>query len=159
MPQGSVLGTILFMIYVNDLSCSIPDREIIQYADDTQFVHTGSTDNLNDLINRNEETLKLAKTYFHNNGLMLNAKKTQNMFIGTRGLLSKMSPDTHLKMDGNEIAPFSSLNNLVIYFDLYLLFDTHITQISKKKKKKVNGTIMQINRLRDYFNKIPELPL
>ncbi len=52
-------------------------------------------------------------------------------------------------MDGNEIAPSSSLKNLGIYFDNHLLFDNHITEISKK----VYGTIMQINRLRDYFNK------
>ncbi len=71
------------------------------------------------------------------------------MFIGTRGLLSKIPPDTHLKMDGNEITPCSSLKNLGIYFDNHLLFDTHFTEISKK----VYGTIMKINRLRDCFNK------
>ncbi len=52
-------------------------------------------------------------------------------------------------MGGNEIAPCSSLKNLGIYFDNHLLFDTHITEISKK----VYGTIMQINRLTDCFNK------
>ncbi len=63
---------------------------------------------------------------------MLNAKKTQCMFIGTRGLLSKIPPDTHIKMDDNEIAPCSSLKNLGIYFYNHLLFDTHITEISKE---------------------------
>ncbi len=56
---------------------------IIQYVDDIQFVHTGSIDDLDDLIYRSEETLKLAKAYFNNNGLMLNTKKTQCMFIGS----------------------------------------------------------------------------
>ncbi len=105
MPQGSVLGPIVFIIYVKVLSCSIPNCEIIQYADDTQFVHTGSVDNSDNLINSSEEPLKLAKTYFHINGLTLDAKKTQCMFIGTRGLLSKIALDIHIKMDGNEIAP------------------------------------------------------
>ena len=49
VPQGSVLGPILLLIYVNDLSQHISDCVIIQFADDTQFVHTGRVDMLQDL--------------------------------------------------------------------------------------------------------------
>ncbi len=54
--QGSVLGHILFTIYVNVLSDFISSCDVIQYADDTHFIHTY-------LIHRGEVTLREAKLY------------------------------------------------------------------------------------------------
>lgn len=64
VPQGSILGPILFTIFANDLLEMIHDCEVVQYAEDTQFVHTGTIDELPDIITRVETTLSLAKTYF-----------------------------------------------------------------------------------------------
>ncbi len=75
VPQGSVLAPILFLMHVNDLSQYAPDCLVIQYADDTEFIHTGHTKRIQDLIHRGEETLLKAKRYFQLNGLMLNTKK------------------------------------------------------------------------------------
>ncbi len=70
-------GPILFNIYVNDLAEAIAACGVIQYADDTQLVHTGSLDALPDLIERAEATFSLAQQYFTANRLMLNSSKTQ----------------------------------------------------------------------------------
>ncbi len=71
--QGTVLGSVFFNIYFNDIRKAITDCGVVQYADDTQLVHTGSVDALPDLIEKVEITLSLAKKYFSANGLLLNS--------------------------------------------------------------------------------------
>ncbi len=76
VPQGSVLGPILFSIYMNDLASFLSNCDVIQYADETQIILSSNIDNLKDLTKKAEDSLKLAKIYFHANGLMLNAPPT-----------------------------------------------------------------------------------
>ncbi len=69
-------------------------------ADDTQFLIADTIDNLNNLIIKTEETIRKIKLYFIANGLLLNPKKTQCIFIGNRTLLSLIPPETFLNCDG-----------------------------------------------------------
>lgn len=149
VPQGSILGPVLFSIYVNDLHESIDECSLTQYADDTQFLHADTVNNLEALICRTEETLRKVKLYFLKNGLMLNSKKTQCIFIGNRQLLSQIPPNTTIDCDGNIIYPSSHVKNLGVFIDKYMLFDVHIDEVTKK----VMGTLMFINRISQKFDK------
>ncbi len=135
--------------YVNDLSCFLSDSKVIQHAEETKFTYAGSIDDIEDLMRKSEESVKNVKLYFHKNGLMLNAKKTQCLFVGTRGLLSQIPPDTYIHVDGNLIIPSRSLKNLGIHSDNHIQFDTDINTLNRK----IYRTLMYINELWGNINK------
>ncbi len=114
-----MLGTILFSIFVNDLSQHTPDCLVIQYADDTQLIHTRNISYIHDLVHRGEVSLSQARRYFHVNEILLNTTTTQCMFVGSKGLISQIPLNTCLQVDQTNIFPSSSLKNLDIYFDSY----------------------------------------
>ena len=147
VPQGSILGPILFNVYVNDLKNVLHDCFIVQYADDTQILIDDHIDNLEDLIQRAEEVLHRVKVYFQMNGLLLNEKKTQCIFLGSRQYISRIRDDIHIDFNGEVIKPMESVKNLGVHFDKYMTFDKHIDELHKK----VMGTLIYLNRLKNYF--------
>ncbi len=88
------------------------------------------------------------KSYFNKNGLLLNEEKTQCIFIGSRTLLLRIPNNTVIYFNNTQIKPSDSVKNLDLYFDKHMLFDTHITELTKK----TFGTLVYINRIRNQFS-------
>ena len=85
IPQGSILGPLLFLLYLNDLPNSNLVSTVRMYADDTSLTYASSSpDDLSHAIN---DDLKNVLVWLNSNRLSLNITKTKCMFLGTRNKL------------------------------------------------------------------------
>lgn len=136
VPQGSVLGPLLFLILINDLPNSIRAKSFI-YVDDSTFFNIHS--NFDSLQNCVNETILEASTWFQSNGLLLNEEKTQNILFSLR--------KAPLDLGTNNYLP--SVKFLGIFIDKDLSWHTHIEYISKRLSR-------VIFLLRRILNCVPE---
>ena len=82
VPQGSILGPILFLIYVNDINKSCQDANFIKFADDTTILTSAPT--LQGAADRMNEALSKVGLWFKKNKLNLNPGKTRYMVFNCR---------------------------------------------------------------------------
>ncbi len=150
MCLTALLGPILFNIHVSDMASHINNCLLVQYADDTQFLHSGNISEIDTLINRTENTFTQIRSYSLKNDLRLNIDKTQCIFLGTRQVLAHRPDNTIIiRCDDSDIRPSLNAENLGIYLDSYMTFDRHESNMIKK----IMGNLMFINRNQDYFDK------
>ena len=117
VPQGSILGPLLFNVFVADLPTSIRSGKVIQYADDTQIFYSISNTSQYDDISADMTRLM---AWCSANELFLNTTKSKVLYFP-----GKVDP-IPISIDGTELEQVETARNLGLFMDSKMKFEKHI---------------------------------
>ena len=145
VPQGSILGPLLFLLYINDLpNCNLLS-DVRMYADDTNLTFASSDPE--ELFSSLTHDLNNLKQWLDSNRLSLNVLKTKCLFTGTRHKISLLPSEPHICLDGHLIERVNSYKCLGVQVDETLSWEAHISEVVSKVAK----VLAALRRLRPIY--------
>ena len=130
VPQGSVCGPLLFLIYINDISNVLEHCKVSLYADDTVIYIENS--NVNNAVALLQCDLNNLSGWCTRNKLTINSKKTKYCIYGMRSNVKKSKTiNTVLSLNSNILDRVCSYKYLGFILDDHLTFNKHISELCK----------------------------
>ena len=133
VPQGSILGPILFLIYINDLGTISNKISTIMFADDSNVFSSGP--NLKDIESLMNAEIPILVDWLRANRLSLNIDKTHVMVFGPPR--KTLSATVDIKIEGRTLDLVKSTKFLGLILDSGLTWKQHILHLSKKIAKAI----------------------
>lgn len=142
VPQGSVLGPLLFLLYINDLPNAIIYSKPFIFADDTALLN--SSKDLKSIKKKVNIDLKLLLNWLNANKIGLNVDKTEVVLF--REQRKKINYDVRLKLNGKRLFFTEDVRYLGVQIDQHLTWDSYLKSLAKKLRR-ANGSISKLRHL------------
>ena len=149
VPQGSILGPLLFSILVSDMRNCIWNGSYHMYADDTQLYISTSPNRINDTIEIANVNLDNISKYCAKNALKLNEKKCMWMLIGSRPAIRKIEnvEFSPIIINNTVVKRVKYAKNLGVTFDEVLSWRKHVNLCISKAM----GLFLQLARYKRFL--------
>ena len=148
VPQGSILGPILYSMYTTPISDIIVEYGLKHqiFADDTTVYISLTVTDLTLNINRLDQCLLHLQDWFSSNFLKLNSQKTELFICASRHNLTLINT-TEVSLLGNILPLSNTAQSLGVTFDSVLSFEAHVNNIRRKSFFQIRN----LRRIRDYI--------
>lgn len=140
VPQGSVLGPVLFLLYINDLPCHLSAGTVVMFADDTSSVISGGDSGIVEM--GSNELLNELSRWFQSNLLYLNASKTS--YLRFHNPQNHSSMDLNISIDDHTVDRLAATKFLGLQIDDTLHWKEHCLTLVQK----MHSLCYQVRNLR-----------